>query len=405
MARSVRQTAGFDGARLLEARERSGMTRAELARRLQTGWEVVAQWETGECQPRPRTIPAIAAAVGVPTTDLYPLALGEATLAERRVAAGLNQADIANALGVNRATISQWERGGRPVPARHRSAYRRLLGFADGEGQAPTSAAGERSVPSPTTANSSASPPKTSPPHRAVPEEPVGLQSALGPETVRPGHVIVVTDLEYSGSQFLGGDGRPRRWRVYSPQGVTVNKTTEPDLEPLMDNAVSRLIELGYRQVCLHHEQRVIIDDEPVRIVRYQTSPPSETREHQARLFLSHFAPEFYWEGQGEDPEEKARIRKEFATCFPQSASGDMLFVIAEATDIYGWLQDQTVPYTPYTIIAHLPQLGRHFFAAVHHDHTSVKTEVGLVSMDELGVRGDTTVQEMAEKLRMYFQQ
>lgn len=126
-----------------------------------------------------------------------------------------------------------------------------------------------------------------------------------------------------------------------------MNKTTEPDLEPLMDNAVSRLIELGYRQVCLHHEQRVIIDDEPVRIVRYQTSPPSEAREHQARLFLSHFAPEFYWVGQGEDPQEKARIRKEFATCFPQSASGDMLFVIAEATDIYGWLQAQTVPYTP----------------------------------------------------------
>ncbi|MDV7195689.1 helix-turn-helix domain-containing protein, partial [Mycolicibacterium fortuitum] len=88
MTRDVRQTIGFDGSRLLAAREHLGLTRAELARRLNTGWDVVLQWETGQCQPRPRKVPAIAAAVGVAVSDLYGSPEGTETLAERRVAAG-----------------------------------------------------------------------------------------------------------------------------------------------------------------------------------------------------------------------------------------------------------------------------------------------------------------------------
>ncbi|OBK07630.1 hypothetical protein A5637_04725 [Mycolicibacterium fortuitum] len=103
-----------------------------MARRLETEWEVVLQWETGECRPRPRSIPAIAAAVGVAIADLYHVPAGAATLAQLRVAAGLNQTDIARALGVSRASVSQWERGTRPVPAKHRSTYRRLLGLTHG---------------------------------------------------------------------------------------------------------------------------------------------------------------------------------------------------------------------------------------------------------------------------------
>ena len=214
----------------------------------------------------------------------------------------------------------------------------------------------------------------------------------------RVAHLIVISDLEYADGTFLSAD-RPKNWHVYSPQGVDVNKTGVPVLDELMEEAAIRLAKMGYRRICLHAEQRIIIDDEPLRVVRVQTSPPSDARLHTSRLFLSQFTPEFYREGVGEDLEQKARIRKDFERDFPQSATGEMLFVVAESTDSYGWLQDQTLPYMPYTIVAHLPEADRHFFASVYYDHVGVKTGTGLVSFDELGIQRDTTVGEFAQRL------
>ncbi|MHA3021822.1 helix-turn-helix domain-containing protein [Mycobacterium sp. BMJ-28] len=382
MTRNVRQERGFDGSRLRAAREHLGMTRADLARRLQTGQDVVLQWESGECQPRPRSMPAIAAAVGVEVTDLYRSDGGAATLAERRVALGLNQADIAKALGVTRATISQWERGSRPVPARHRPAYADLLGLGNDD-----PAWWARST---VATSSSVQPVPTRRPRRTT----------RGP-AARVAHLIVITDLEFSGGTFLSGD-HPTPWRVYSPQGTEVHKTSGLSNEELLEQGAVHLSRLGYRQLCLHHEQRIVIDDEPVRVVRYQTSPPSESRQHLARSFLSQFTPEFYVADVGEDIGEKARIRSEFEHLFPQSVTDEMLFVVAEPTDCYGWLADQTLPYIPYTIVSYLPAAKRPFLAAVHHDHTSVKTNEGLIPFDGLGIYRDTTISQIADKLTQY---
>lgn len=392
MPRNIRQEGGFDGPRLRAAREHLGLTRADLARRLHTGQDVVLQWESGECQPRPRSIPTIAAAVGVEITDLYRSEAGAMTLAERRVAAGLNQADIAKALGVNRATISQWERGSRPVPARHRPAYSHLLGLGDDDPAWWARASSTVATPS------SVQPAPTRPPRRPARETARGAAA-------RVAHLIVITDLEFSGGAFLSGGDRPTPWRVYSPQGAEVDKTSGLSNEELLEQGAMRLSRLGYRQLCLHHEQRVIIDDEPVRVVRYQTSPPSQVRQNLSRVFLSHFTPEFYFAEFGEDIEQKAKIRREFEILFPQSVTDEMLFVITEPTDCYGWLQDQTLPYTPYTIVSYLPDAKRYFFAAVHHDHTSVKTDAGLVRLRDIGIQRDTTIFELTDKLERYASQ
>lgn len=385
MPKNIRQEGGFDGHRLRASRERLGLTRADLARRLQTGQDVVLQWESGECQPRPRSIPAIAAAVGVEVTDLYRSEAGAMTLAERRVAAGLNQTDVAKALGVNRATVSQWERGSRPVPARHRPAYSDLLGLG---GDDPALWARASST---VATSSSVQPAPTSCPR-------LGVRGGAA----RVAHLIVITDLEFSGGTFLSGGDRPAPWRVYSPQGAEVDKTSGLSNEELLEQGAMRLSRLGYRQLCLHHEQRIVIDDEPIRVVRYQTSPPSEGRQHLAQRFLSQFTPEFFMADVGEDLDQKAKIRSEFEYLFPQSVTDETLFVVAEPTDCYGWLQDQTLPYIPYTIVAYLPAAKRLFFAAVHHDHASVKTNVGLIPLDGLGIHRDTTVSEIAEKLEQY---
>ncbi len=396
MATQTRRTTGFDGARLLDARERLGLTRAQLARRVGTAWEVVAQWETGECQPRPRTISAIAAAVGMTTSDLYQTSC-DATLAERRKAAGLNQTDIASALGVTRATVSQWERGTRAVPARHRGAYNHLLGIDDagtehlqaGGAGPPVSHELKDVVVTDLSAPANISDPDTAGRKRG----------ALGGAAL-VAHLIVVHDLEFSGGELLVKD--PQQWHVYSPQGTHVDKTQTTDLEQLMDDVALPLARLGYRQLCSHIEERVIIDDEPIRVVRVQSIPPSNSRQQLCQTFMSSFIPQYYREGIGEDLEVKAKIRKDLGSFFPESAAGEMLFVIAESTDTYGWLQDQTLPYAPYTIVSHLPKENRYFLAAVHYDHMSVRTGTQPVSLDDLGVKRDTTVSEIAERLESY---
>lgn len=393
MVTEPRRAGGFDGARLIRARQRLGLTRAQLARRVDTDWEVVMQWETGECQPRPRTISAIAAAVGITAGDLYQVS-SDATLAERRKAAGLNQSDVAKALGVNRATVSQWERGARSVPARYRSSYNVLLGMGNDDtvqlpasGMNPSTSHGSKGVVNKV----------LSLPANTLDVNTAGHKNALGGAAL-VAHLMVVYDMEFSGGELQSNE--PKQWHVYSPQRIHVDKTRSTDLEQLMEDVALPLVRLGYRKLCSHIEERIIIDDEPIRVVRVQSNPPSETRQELSRIFVSSFTPQYYREGVGEDLDKKAQIRKDLGSFFPESTAGEMLFVIALSTDTYGWLEDQTLPYAPYSIVSYLPDENRYFLAAVHCDHVSVGRDSDPVSVDDLGVTRDTTINEIAQLLR-----
>ncbi|OHU64931.1 hypothetical protein BKG85_04780 [Mycobacteroides chelonae] len=351
------------------------------------------QWETGECQPRPRTISAIAAAVGITAGDLYQIS-GDAPLAERRKAAGLNQIDIANALGVNRATVSQWERGARPVPARHRSSYNVLLGI-DNDDTVQLHA--DDTDPPVSHDSKDVVEPQLSSPANTSDVNTVGHKKSVLGGAALVAHLMVAHDMEFSGGELLRKD--PQQWYVYSPQHIQVDKTRSTDLEQLMEDIALPLVRLGYRKLCSHIEERIIIDDEPIRVVRVQSNPPSETRQELSRIFVSSFTPQYYRKGVGEDLDKKAQLRKDLASFFPESVAGEMLFVIALSTDTYGWLEDQTLPYAPYSIVSYLPEENRYFLASVHYDHMSAGTNSRPVSVDDLGVTRETTISQIAQRL------
>lgn len=298
---------------------------------------------------------------------------------------------------MNRATVSQWERGARPVPARYRSSYNVLLGIDNDDGvhlsasrADPSMSHDLKDVVTSRLSSSVNTPDVNTVSHK---------KNALGGAAL-VAHLMVAHDMEFSGGELLRKD--PQQWRVYSPQHIQVDKTRSTDLEQLMEDIALPLVKLGYRKLCSHIEERIIIDDEPIRVVRVQSNPPSETRQELSRIFVSSFTPQYYRRGVGEDLDKKAQIRKDLGSFFPESAAGEMLFVIALSTDTYGWLEDQTLPYAPYSIVSYLPAENRYFLAAVHHDHVSVGTDSRAVSVDALGLTRETTVGEIAQRLTSY---
>ncbi|MFE6946529.1 helix-turn-helix domain-containing protein [Streptomyces chartreusis] len=101
MARGV---AGFDGAALKSARleakceEHShALTAACLARSVGTSKALILSYENGRSSPSPVRLAQLAAAVGVPATDLLN---SDVQLGDLRVARGLTMSEVASRLGV-----------------------------------------------------------------------------------------------------------------------------------------------------------------------------------------------------------------------------------------------------------------------------------------------------------------
>lgn len=102
-------------------REAAGLTQKELAEILGVATGTVQQWELGIKHPRHYNIAAIAKALDVPVARFYDdqdtalsnrNAIGNKIRAERRKA-GLTQEQLANACGLAKITIQQYEAGKR----------------------------------------------------------------------------------------------------------------------------------------------------------------------------------------------------------------------------------------------------------------------------------------------------
>lgn len=105
---------------LRAARERSGLTQHELARRIGVvGGERISMWERGDARPRsPRLLHALAKEIGLGARDLLVEPDGGPTLRWYRFIAGLSLEEVAAAAHVSTASLKRWEaQGCRRAPA------------------------------------------------------------------------------------------------------------------------------------------------------------------------------------------------------------------------------------------------------------------------------------------------
>ncbi len=103
----------FSGTRLRHLREQAGQTQQETAHALKVNVSTYASWEREKYIPPPRRIPPLAAALGIPISDLLD---PPRTLRDYRQHRGLHQADLAEQLGVRAASVTAWESHRLPIP-------------------------------------------------------------------------------------------------------------------------------------------------------------------------------------------------------------------------------------------------------------------------------------------------
>lgn len=104
---------GFSGARLRRLREARGLTGDDLADAAGISEATLRSWEIGRATPTPALLGAVAKKLRVTIGDMLVLRSDELTLADLRTLAGLNQADVAEKLGVGTTTLTRIEKGRR----------------------------------------------------------------------------------------------------------------------------------------------------------------------------------------------------------------------------------------------------------------------------------------------------
>lgn len=102
---------GFDRRALAAARERRGWTLGRLAREANVGGSTVSHWEKGIRTPEADNLARVAAALGVPISDLIVPRDGHPTLSDLRVVAGLTQPQLGAVTGLSTTSLSALERG------------------------------------------------------------------------------------------------------------------------------------------------------------------------------------------------------------------------------------------------------------------------------------------------------
>lgn len=97
---------------LAELRERAGLTRTELARRVGVAsGERIGSWERGIDQPSAPYLPRLAQALGVEPIELLDVDVKAPTFTALRYVAGLTIEDLAKAVGVRYGVMQRIDRG------------------------------------------------------------------------------------------------------------------------------------------------------------------------------------------------------------------------------------------------------------------------------------------------------
>lgn len=99
--------------RLAEARVAAGLTQQQLADALGVSKPRVSEWERGHTEPRASRLPAVARAVGVDPLQLVAEDYDHLDLEALRMAAGLSRQDLAAAIGMTLPRYQRLESGER----------------------------------------------------------------------------------------------------------------------------------------------------------------------------------------------------------------------------------------------------------------------------------------------------
>jgi transcriptional regulator with XRE-family HTH domain len=126
----------FDADLLRRTRLAAGLSRAQLAKRIGADPTIVKAWETKGVRPTVNNLTRVAEALDLAVGDLYEADdTSHGSLADLRVAAGLNQRELAQRVGVSQTSISKWER------AKTRPSWDEISRYAQVLGVVPTAIA------------------------------------------------------------------------------------------------------------------------------------------------------------------------------------------------------------------------------------------------------------------------
>lgn len=110
MARS--NVRNFDRERFIALREKSGLSRTELATQAKVARNTIFQWETGVAQPTIAPLVAALSVLRATPADVIDFDSGHPpTLTDLRMMCGLTRRDIYETLGLSRSGWSDIERG------------------------------------------------------------------------------------------------------------------------------------------------------------------------------------------------------------------------------------------------------------------------------------------------------
>ncbi|MGL6236125.1 MAG: helix-turn-helix domain-containing protein [Segniliparus sp.] len=363
----VRPTGVFDAARLREAREHAGLTRAALARDTGASPDMVALWEDQGVVPTPAKVKRLAVLLGLEVEDLFQPLEGASGLVMLRARAGLSQRALAKKLGVSQAHVSRWERGVAVASVEQSEAMAEILGA---DLMDVVAAVDIRPAPGPR------GPSPDNPKRRD--DDP-----AL--------HLVLVFPWEYENDELVRFAAQPSTF--YSPQGDLAGPDAADGLDPT--RLAARMLSYAYaeRHVHTHVEARVVMDGELVYSIRYQIRPTDATRrELLFRALAAVLTPKPPNTVGNDDPAVRAALRRELFPLLPESTEGaGRLIVAALSTDPMSWLGAQT-PAGGSLLAVFQDDAGK--IQLLGHRDGQLRDGWGWKSHDQLGLTPDSTLGE-----------